>query len=136
MFSLLYVSKSLLTRRREQEEVDAIVDAAIVFNLSLGMTGALVLACGRFAQVLEGPQGEVRSLMARIAVDQRHTQVRVIRTAFQSERAFPNWGMAAIRAPEEFQDLAERASAADEVQTEAAERLFLLLQRNATARFT
>lgn len=136
MFTLLYVSKSLLPPHREQEEVNAIVEAAIVFNLGVGITGALVLARGRVAQVLEGPQDEVRSLMARIAADPRHTQVRVIRTAFQSERAFPNWGMAEVRATDEFQDLAERTSAAEGVDTVAAERLFLLLQRGATARFT
>jgi hypothetical protein len=93
VLSLLYVSVSLLARSAERQEVEELVRSAIDHNLRAGITGALVLADGRFAQVLEGPREGVAALMGRIAIDPRHTSVRVVSTSFVSERRFPNWGM-------------------------------------------
>lgn len=135
MFSLLYVSVSLFEEEVEQPELQRLVEAATAHNLNVGVTGALVLAQGRFAQALEGPEDEVRALMGRIAVDSRHTRVRVIRTAFQSERRFPNWGMAQLPCSNEFPRLAELTSTADHLPKAEAETLFLMLERAASARF-
>jgi hypothetical protein len=134
MFSLLYVSVSLLEEEVEQPELAALVEAATSHNLTVGLTGALVLAGGRFAQALEGPEKEVTALMGRITVDPRHTRVRVIRTAFQSERQFPNWGMAQIPSSDEFARLAEHTSTVEHSPRDEAEALFLMLQQGASAR--
>lgn len=134
MFSLLYVSVSLLEEAVEQPELEALVEAATAFNLTAGITGALVLARGRFAQALEGPEHEVRTLMGKIAADSRHTRVRVIRTAFQSERRFPNWGMAQLPCSDEFARLAESTSTAEHLPQAEAESLFLMLESAASAR--
>ncbi len=51
--SLLYVSTSLLPARDEQRFVSDIVAVARARNAALGVTGALVLGRGHFAQILE-----------------------------------------------------------------------------------
>lgn len=135
MLSLLYVSVSLLARSAESEEVEALVRSAIDHNLRAGITGALVLADGRFAQVLEGPREEVAALMGRIAIDPRHTSVRVVSTSFGSERRFPNWGMIQRRYLPQYADLTHMALTATEAPVGAAKALHQLLEQGATARF-
>lgn len=135
MLSLLYVSVSLITRSAEGREVDEIVRSAIDHNLRVGITGALVLVDGRFAQVLEGPRGEVATLMGRIAIDPRHTSVRVVSTSFASERLFPNWGMVQVRDLPQYADLTHIALTAAEAPVGAAMALQQLLRQSATARF-
>jgi hypothetical protein len=133
VLSLIYVSVALVPAEA-QEEVDALVDAAVRYNLSVGITGALVLAGGRFAQVLEGPDAEVRALMGRIAVDSRHRDVRIVRSAYQSERRFPHWGMTQIASSDEFGRLCAAAAACPERPVEAANALLALMEQCASAR--
>jgi hypothetical protein len=135
MLSLLYVSASVLGAGEVSRELTRIVDTSVSWNLRVGITGALVLAQCRFAQALEGPEEEVRELMARIRADSRHTSVRVIRTAFQSERRFPNWGMALLAAPEPFALLSHEASTAERPAS-AADRIMTLMVASASANFS
>jgi hypothetical protein len=129
------VSVSLLARSAERQEVEELVCSAIDHNLRAGITGALVLADGRFAQVLEGPREEVAALMGRIAIDRRHTSVRVVSTSFVSERRFPNWGMIQRRYLPQYADLTHMALTSAEAPVGAAKALHHLLEQGATARF-
>jgi hypothetical protein len=135
VLSLLYVSVSLLARSAERQEVEELVRSAIDHNLRAGITGALVLADGRFAQVLEGPREGVAALMGRIAIDPRHTSVRVVSTGFVSERRFPNWGMIQRRYLPQYADLTHMALTSAEAPLGAAKALHQLLEQGATARF-
>jgi hypothetical protein len=126
---------SLLARSAEREEVEVLVRSAINHNLRAGITGALVLADGRFAQALEGPRQEVAALMGRIAVDPRHTSVRVVSTSFPSERRFPNWGMIQRRYLPRYAELTHMALTAAEAPVGAAKALHQLLEQGATASF-
>ena len=57
------------------------VDLALLLSMSRlnnqarGLTGVLLHADGQFMQALEGPEWAVRSILATIAADPRHTGV-------------------------------------------------------------
>ncbi len=92
--SLLYVSTSLLPARDEQRFVSDIVAVARARNAALGVTGALVLGRGHFAQILEGERAAVDELMFSIRRDRRHTAVNVAEIAEIGQRCFHDWSMA------------------------------------------
>jgi hypothetical protein len=70
---------------------------------------------------LEGPEEAVDELMAKIARDPRHTDVRVLLTENLEERRFSEWtmgfepiGVPAGPAPEGFRDTFDDLAADDE----------------------
>ena len=63
-------------------------------NSSFGLTGALLLSDGWFAQVLEGEAFYVRERYARIAVDPRHEQLDLRQHVAIEEPSFPGEWMA------------------------------------------
>ncbi len=63
-------------------------------NARRGITGVLVYADGVFVQILEGEQAAVRSVMERIARDDRHRRVKVFQQREVEARAFGEWSMA------------------------------------------
>ncbi len=65
-------------------------------NAECGVTGALML-CGKwFAQVLEGPEDEVRRTFDRISLDGRHYAVEIREDGMVPARAFSRWAMANV----------------------------------------
>lgn len=68
-----------------------VLERAAVFNLSRRITGLLLLDHKAFAQVLEGRDADVDSLMERISADPRHGQVRIVSDYPISARMWPNW---------------------------------------------
>ncbi len=72
-YRLIYRSHSLLPGQGMDETgLATILKQARARNADLGITGALMLYDGWFAQVLEGPQVAVETLFAKIKVDTRH----------------------------------------------------------------
>jgi hypothetical protein len=94
VYFLLYVSRSLLRLPEEVGEVDRIVAVARRENERLGVTGALVFTRAHFAQVLEGEEKAVETLMRRIRRDRRHDSVTVVSEGQRDGRLFPQWSMA------------------------------------------
>jgi hypothetical protein len=94
LFFLLYVSRSLLRLPDEAGEVDRIVAVARRENERLGVTGALMFTQAHFAQVLEGDQAAVETLMQRIRRDPRHELVTIVSAGARDGRLFPQWSMA------------------------------------------
>ncbi|MEA2999125.1 MAG: hypothetical protein QOH04_2658 [Sphingomonadales bacterium] len=94
LFFLLYVSRSLLRLPDEAGEVDRIIAVARPENERLGVTGALMFTQAHFAQVLEGDQAAVETLMERIRRDPRHDTVTIVSAAAREARLFPRWSMA------------------------------------------
>jgi hypothetical protein len=92
VYTLLYVSKTLLVFPGGEAEVAAIVAASQSRNAGLDVTGALISTGTYFAQLLEGPREGVEALMESINADPRHMQPRIIRIA-QEERRFPGWAL-------------------------------------------
>ena len=66
-------------------------------NRQLDVTGCLLLAGPLFAQVLEGRRDAVEPLVARIAADPRHRQVRVLVERQTSARMRPDTVFGALR---------------------------------------
>jgi hypothetical protein len=93
VYSLLYVSKTLLKFPAGEAEVANIVEGSLIRNARLGVTGALISTGSYFAQVLEGPRPAVEELMASIDADPRHMRVKIIRTVEEGRR-FTGWSLA------------------------------------------
>ncbi len=93
---LLYVSHSRLAGDAASVAA-ALADILAVArrrNAELGVTGALMLCNGRFAQALEGPGAAVQAVFDSIATDPRHVRVTIAEDGPVSVRAFPAWSMA------------------------------------------
>jgi hypothetical protein len=93
VYSLLYVSKTLLEFPAGEAEVANIVAGSLIRNAKLGITGALISTGSYFAQVLEGEREAVEELMASINADPRHMRVKIIRTVEEARR-FAGWSLA------------------------------------------
>ena len=93
---LIYRSHSLVQPAEIDHELSHILRTARARNASLGITGALMLYDNWFAQVLEGPEGAVKSLFARIEADKRHNGVEVLEQGPADKRAFERWAMAHV----------------------------------------
>ncbi|WP_426960137.1 BLUF domain-containing protein [Muricoccus radiodurans] len=78
------------------EEVQAILSESRAHNAAVGITGALMVSRGHFAQVLEGPASAVKALYGGIACDARHRHPLVLSVEDIDRRAFPNWSMAYV----------------------------------------
>lgn len=94
IYSLLYVSKSCLRLPQEEGRVADIVAVSRRRNVALEVTGALMFVETHFAQVLEGPEAAVTTLMESIRADPRHTDLTVIDTEALVRRRFARWTMA------------------------------------------
>lgn len=62
-------------------------------NLRLNLTGLLVFHHGKFIQLLEGDEQDVRELFDIIKQDARHQDVKILFETNSSNRAMPSWVM-------------------------------------------
>lgn len=93
MYSLIYVSRSLLPSGRAAAEIEAIVNISTARNAAAGVTGALLYTGKRFAQLLEGEEAAVLDIMASIARDARHCEVVTIDQGPVVARRFSKWSL-------------------------------------------
>jgi len=94
---------SIATLPEETADADALVICAMAehYNALHDITGVLTLHRGRFAQVLEGPETALRTLMARIMADSRHHTVKIVSDGPIVKRRYADWSMA-YRDPKAF----------------------------------
>src|SRR5580698_9924282 len=90
MRQLLYVSNC--ARDIAASDLNAILESARRNNPARGITGLLLYIDGGFLQVLEGEDGAVAEIYARICADQRHWNTRTLLDR-QAPRAFGQWSM-------------------------------------------
>lgn len=111
-----------------------ILSAARRNNPRDGITGALICRHDLYLQLIEGPAPAIDALYARIAIDDRHGDVRVLLSDVVAERMFPDWAMLDDEAPSLFWSAQEVAEGALETATPAALRAaFERLQRRLPA---
>ena len=67
------------------------LNAARTRNISLDVTGMLMLADETFCQILEGSFENVNGLLERIKRDRRHSNVRLLQRQAIRTRSFPDW---------------------------------------------
>ena len=91
MLSIAYVS--VATTDMSDADIGDILSQSRVNNAAHELTGALLFHRGRFIQVLEGPDAEVRARFAIIGTDARHRNVQIVTEKFIAERQFPEWTM-------------------------------------------
>lgn len=92
--SVLFVSRSLLGRAEYAREFDSIVATAMRNNDRLELSGAIVSTGGWFAQLIEGPESAIDFMIARIAADPRHRDMRIVCRSIRADRRLPTWRVA------------------------------------------
>ena len=93
IYSLLYVSTSLIAAGDVEPTIRALVDFSRDRNALIGITGCLVFARGRFGQYLEGDRRAVELLMSSIQVDPRHCNISILDVDGLASRRFDGWTM-------------------------------------------
>lgn len=111
MYSLVYVSKSLLPIGQASAEIQSIVEVATARNAAAGVTGALLFTGTRFAQMLEGDEEAVLAIMASIAADERHCDVVIIDQGPAAARCFADWSLVYVGHSTFASGIVERALA-------------------------
>ncbi|MDN4501686.1 BLUF domain-containing protein [Alteromonadaceae bacterium BrNp21-10] len=91
MIQLIYTS-DFCTALKPKDFKD-ILQTALAKNISLEITGMMVVIDEHIFQAIEGPEHNVVSLMDSIKTDSRHKNVRIIGTMPIMERDFPDWTM-------------------------------------------
>ena len=86
---------------RAQAELSpaAIADIRVrsrVHNKQDDLTGVLLYTDGIFVQALEGPPERLGATLERIARDDRHAGMHIIRQVSVAGRLFPDWAMAFV----------------------------------------
>lgn len=97
VFRLIYRSRSCIPAAISNTELSQIFSVSRHNNTASGITGALMMHDNWFAQVLEGPEGEVRALYARIKLDPRHEAVELKDEGMMAEHMFGRWAMAEVK---------------------------------------
>lgn len=92
MISVTYASSHT---RFSFEGMDEVLAVSRTNNARQGVTGALFYDRTDILQNLEGDPAEVRKTLERIAVDPRHTKLKVLSTKRIDVRRFKDWSMRA-----------------------------------------
>ena len=90
VFRLLYVSTALVP---PDQVAHAIFDVSRRDNLAAGITGCLLYTRQNYAQVLEGDEEAVTTLIGRIASDPRHHQLHIVAARRCEDRSYGKWAM-------------------------------------------
>lgn len=98
LFRILYCSRNRTEDLGSQSahELSRIFQTARTNNRKRDVTGALLYSSGVFAQVLEGPKGEIEQIFEKIQRDPRHGDVTVLESSSILSRDFPEWSMARV----------------------------------------
>ncbi|MEJ2890900.1 BLUF domain-containing protein [Actinomycetospora aeridis] len=96
VFRLIYQSHSRIPKTDRPTVLAEIFSQARSRNKGAEITGALLITDHYFAQVLEGPQGNVEELYGRISADPRHERLAVLDSGTVDHRAFGRWSMAQV----------------------------------------
>jgi hypothetical protein len=91
-----------------------ILTAARRNNRRDAITGALLCRHDLYLQLIEGPASAIDDTYARIVVDDRHSDVRLLLSETVEHRMFPAWDMLDDEAPSLLWSPAETAAGAIE----------------------
>ena len=91
LLHLVYASTA--TRRFAEHDLPGIVERSREKNAGAGITAMLLYQEGTFLHALEGEKSVVRSLFAKVAVDERHDQVQCLVAIPVAKRQFVGQSM-------------------------------------------
>lgn len=92
IFQLVY--RSTATRYLYPHELAALLALSREKNAARQISGLLLYDGGKFLQLLEGAEAEVRSCFDNISRDERHKWISLVMTGPQDKRDFAGWSMA------------------------------------------
>lgn len=92
LYHLIYTSKPAV--RAGEKILLEILEESQNGNFKNRISGLLVFHRGRFIQLLEGRESDVKELFAIIQRDRRHTDIEIVCEGSSPTRAFPTWIMA------------------------------------------
>lgn len=99
LVGVLYCSR--VTNEMSSDDLEKILRTSQLNNSRRRITGVLVCGGGMFMQWVEGPQNEVRKLMASIALDPRHqAMLRLCPMIELDRRLYPSWAMESLATDE------------------------------------
>jgi hypothetical protein len=88
------VYQSTAVRQMADEDLRSILASARANNQAHGVTGLLLYKPKTFLQVLEGPAKDVRAILKKIYLDERHIKIRTLFEEPRAKRVFADWSMA------------------------------------------
>jgi hypothetical protein len=91
IYQVLYHSRA--TAPPSPAELQALLNWSRRYNAARHITGVLLYSEGRYVQVLEGREADIRALYARIQADTRHEQVVTVCEGPAPQRRFADWCM-------------------------------------------
>jgi hypothetical protein len=101
VFYLIYISTS--TKQMEERDLRFLLEQSRRNNSILNITGMLLYmeghfinmneVEGRFIQMLEGDESDVRKIYNLIQLDERNQDVLVLNTGYSNSRNFKGWSM-------------------------------------------
>ncbi|TMM48203.1 BLUF domain-containing protein [Qipengyuania marisflavi] len=91
MQRIIYVSEAVANL--PSDEVFRIIETSSRNNMGEDITGFLLFRAGKFLQLVEGPRGNLDSLLARLHQDPRHHSINILSREPVFERLFPRWRM-------------------------------------------
>lgn len=91
MKRIIYCSQA--TSDVSPDELVALLELSRRNNERVGLSGMLLYCSQSFLQVLEGEPEALRTTYARILVDNRHTNLRLLLDADVPAPLFPDWTM-------------------------------------------
>lgn len=94
LISLLYLSTSKLDPASAERDVLALVAESKTRNEARGLTGAMIFTGTHFAQVVEGEDEAVNTLLDTLRADPRHANLIVVNRSPLTVRRFADWNMA------------------------------------------
>lgn len=93
MHMIAYLSTFLETSPQAQSSIDDIVRVAKAENSKRNITGVLFYVDGKFLQVIEGREEDLRHLMQNIERDPRHRDIEYLIDTEVDKRGFGQWNM-------------------------------------------
>ncbi len=116
----------------DRSTLAAILSGARRNNRRDDVTGALICRHDLYLQLIEGPAPAIDALYARITVDDRHADIRLLLTDTVNQRLFPQWEMLDDQAPSLLWSPAEIAAGAIDAAS-AADLLGVFARLSANA---
>ena len=93
MHLIVYMSEYVGNSNSMFSDIGDIITTSKTNNPKHGITGILLYHKGRFVQVIEGEEEDLRALMQKIEKDDRHKDLKYLVDESITERGFDQWNM-------------------------------------------
>ena len=93
MHLIVYMSEYVGNTNSMFSDIGDIITASKANNPKRGVTGILLYHKGKFVQVIEGEEDELKKLMQKIEKDERHKNLTYLVNEEINERGFDQWNM-------------------------------------------